>query len=212
MEIGNLKLETVRTKTGKRDNKESLNKSCVFRFKKKKDNGYYSQSGFSIIELVIGVVIIGISFVAAMYAHTQIQANSTRVEFTLRSTVLANSVMKVVRSNNFDENESPPWSSPLGPDEPSSSEFDDVDDYIGYVWPTQSSGYIGYNVTARVFYVNPSINWTDSTGVITDYKRIIISVETDGLPQPVVLSSLITPRVGTAETEGLSGPPPPPPG
>ncbi len=205
-----MKLKAIRVKSGRRDNKESLNKSYVFRFNKKKDTNYYSQSGFSIIELVIGVVIIGIAFVATMFAHSQIQADSTRVEFTLRSTVLANSVMKVVRSNNFDENESPPWSSPLGPDEPSSSEYDDVDDYIGYVWPTQSFGYIGYNVTARVFYVNPSINWTDSTGVITDYKRIIISVETDGLPQPLVLSSLITSYSGV-ET-GLGAPPPPPPG
>jgi MSHA pilin protein MshD len=133
-----------------------------------------NHSGFTIIELIIGVMIIGIAFVAVMFAHTQIQTNSTRVEFTLRSTVLANSIMKVVRSHNFDENESPPWSSMLGPDEPSSSEFDDVDDYIGYVWPSQSAGYTGYIVTTRVFYVNPSISLLDSIGVITDYKRIII--------------------------------------
>ena len=173
------------------ENNSSRNTNSVFHSDKNVIR-FNSHSGFTIIELIIGVMIIGIAFVAVMFAHTQIQTNSTRVEFTLRSTVLANSIMKVVRSHNFDENESPPWSSMLGPDESSSSEFDDVDDYIGYVWPSQSAGYTGYTVTTRVFYVNPSISLLDSTGVITDYKRIIISVYTDGLPQPVILSSLIT--------------------
>ena len=177
----------------RKENDSSRNTSSVYH-SAKNVSSFNSHSGFSIIELIMGVMIIGVAFVAAMFAHTQIQTMSTRVEFTLRSTVLANSVMRVVRSNNYDENESPPWSNTLGPEEPSVSEFDDVDDYIGYDWPFQSAGFVGYTVTTRVFYINSSISLLDSTGMITDYKRIIISVHTDGLPEPVVLSSLITPH------------------
>ncbi len=148
------------------------------------------QSGFSLVELVVGVLVMGVAFVGAMYAHAELEAKSTRSESVMRATSLANSVMEVIRAHNFDDNATTPWSSTLGPEEGSASSYDDVDDYAGYSWTV--SGYTGFQATSRVFYVNPSSSWLDSTGAVTSYKRILVTVQYDGLKNPLVLTSLIS--------------------
>ncbi|GEM_PF-649464 len=168
-----------------------------------------SQSGFSLLEIIVGIVIIGIAFVGAMYALTEIQNRSSRIEIMLKATTMANDIMEIVRSNNFDEYNSSPWSNPLGPEENSPSQYDDVDDYIGYLW--SFPGFTGYQGSTRVYYVNPNVSWIDSANSVTNYKYIRVQVTHDGLDVPIVLTSLITPRVSAAEESGGLGPPPPPP-
>jgi len=168
-----------------------------------------SQSGFSLLEIVMGVVIIGIAFVSAMYALTELQNRSTRIEIMLKATTMANNIMEIVRSNDFDEYDSPPWSNPLGPEENSPNQYDDVDDYIGYIW--SFPGFTGYQGLTRVYYVNPNISWIDSANAVTNYKYIWVQVTHEGLDVPIILTSLITPRVSAADETGGLGPPPPPP-
>jgi MSHA pilin protein MshD len=167
-------------------------------------------SGFSLLEIILGVVIIGIAFVGAMYALSAIESRGARVETFLRATSMANSIMEVIRSNRFDENTSPPWGTVLGPEESSPQDYDDVDDYIGFSW--SFSEYPGYQGSTRVFYVNPTISWIDSINAVTNYKRIIVTVHHEGLDTPIVLSSLVTPRTTETGTGGGLGGPPPPPG
>lgn len=42
------------------------------------------QSGFSLIELVVSVIVIGVAFVGAMYAHAEIELKSNRSESMMR--------------------------------------------------------------------------------------------------------------------------------
>jgi len=150
------------------------------------------QAGFALIEMIVGIMIISIAFVGAMYVYAEIQTKSSGIEITLRATSLANSIMGVIRSHNFDENSSAPWSGVLGPEEGLSSNYDDVDDYIAFPWSVP--GYDNYSVSTQVFYVDPSLSWLNSAGSITYYKRITVTVDHSGLTNPILLTSLITPH------------------
>ncbi len=157
--------------------------------------------GFSLIEIVVGILIVGIGFVGATYAFSTIRSKSIQIEAIFRSVSLANSVMHTIRSENFDDNTSQPWTTSLGPEESLVSNFDDVDDYIGYSWDFQPEGFPGYDVTTRIYYVDPSVSWTDSVGTATNYKHIIVRVDYDGLESPIVLASLMTPKEIVAVSE-----------
>ncbi|MFQ6677178.1 MAG: prepilin-type N-terminal cleavage/methylation domain-containing protein [Fidelibacterota bacterium] len=171
-----------------------------------------NDSGFSLVEIIIGVVIVGIGFVGAMNAFTFIRSKSFQIEATFRAVSVANSVMHTVRAENFDESSAEPWTLNLGPEESFVSDFDDADDYAGYAWDFQPKGFPGYDVTTRIYYVNPAVSWVDSVGTQTNYKHIIVQVSHQGLPVPVTLTSLITPKqivdisdnnpCGTCDQEG----------
>jgi len=150
-----------------------------------------SQSpGFTTIEIVLGIVVVGIVFVGFMSVHANIRSKSTNTEIILRATGLASSVMGKIRAHDFHDDTAP--ASTLGPDEASASDYDDVDDYAGFDWSI--TGYDGYSVNTRVFYVNPVTSWLDSVGTSTYYKRIIVSVSHGGLESALLLTSLITPH------------------
>ena len=152
------------------------------------------ENGFSLIEIIIGVLIVGIGFVGSSYAFSAIRSMSIEIEVTFRAVSVANSVMHTIRANNYDENSEEPWTGSLGPEEGSSAHYDDVDDYAGYAWDFQPKGFPGYDITTRVYYVNPTVSWTDSVGSETNYKHIIVQVSHDGLKVPITLASLITPK------------------
>ena len=147
-----------------------------------------NQSGIAIIELIVGIMILGIAFVAFMNVHGNVRAKSVNVELMSRATGLANSVMGKIRAHDFRDDSASP--STLGPDEASSSDYDDVDDYAGFAW--SYTGYVGYSVTSRIFFVNPATSWLDSVGTATNHKRVIVSVDHGGLDSPTVLTSLAT--------------------
>ena len=144
------------------------------------------QSGFAIIELILGIMVLGIAFVAFMNVHGNVRTKSVNVEIMSRATGLANSIMGKIRAHDFRDNSG---TTALGPDEASPANYDDVDDYAGYTWTF--TGYVGYSGNSRVFYLDPATSWVDSVGTATNYKRIIVSVSHGGLDSPVVLSSLV---------------------
>jgi type II secretory pathway pseudopilin PulG len=167
-----------------------------------------SVSGFALTELIVGILVMGIAFATFLTIHAQQRARIISVEAMLRGTEIANSLMGIIRAHNFDENTVPPWSGTLGPEESSAGFYDDVDDYQAHDWSTELAGMPGYTATSRVFYVNPNNNWLDSVGTATDFKRLIISVNHAALKSPIVLSSLITPRIETGGSSDTTGTPP----
>ncbi len=167
-----------------------------------------SVSGFALTELIVGILVMGIAFATFLTIHAQQRARIISVEAMLRGTEIANSLMGIIRAHDFDENANPPWSNTLGPEENSIGFYDDVDDYQAYNWSTELAGMPGYTATSRVFYVNPANNWLDSVGTATDYKRLIVSVNHAALKSPIVLSSLITPRIETDGSSDTTGTPP----
>ena len=133
------------------------------------------QSGFSIIDMIIGLSIISIAIVAVMTIQQNYVQMSTKVEVGMRAISLGNSVMSTIRMHRFDENSNAPWSSTLGPDtgENAISDYDDIDDHAGAAWDW-SYWFPGYSVSSRVFSINLASSWVDSVGAPTNFKRIIV--------------------------------------
>ncbi len=153
----------------------------------------HSQSGFSIIDMIMGLSIIAIAIFAIQVAQNNYVQMSSRVEVGLRAVSLGNSVMNVIRMHRYDENLSSPWSTSYGTDtgETTSADYDDIDDYAGASWDFSSDGFLGFTVTTRVHCVALATSWTDSVGPGASFKRIIVSVDHDGLESPMVFSSLM---------------------
>ena len=153
-----------------------------------------SQSGFSIIDMIMGISIIAIAIVGIMKAQENYTRMSSQAEIGLRAISLANTVMNTIRMHAYDENDTSPWSTTIGANtdtgESSLSDYDDIDDYAGASWDFSSVGYISFTVETRVFYINLATSWVDSVGPTTNFKRIIVSISHPDLDDPVILSSL----------------------
>jgi len=149
------------------------------------------QSGFSLLDLIIGIIFLSIAFVGSMVTIRNLQSQQNEMEAMVRGSSMASNIIEVMRSYDFDENAVSPWSSPLGPEEGQIEDYDDVDDYMGASW--SYNGYTGFSGNSRVFYVDPTINLMDSTGTVTDYKRLIVTVTHAEMSTPVILSSIKTP-------------------
>ena len=109
----------------------------------------FYKSGMSLIEIIIGIIFLGVAFVGTLYAIRAIQREAYLMEALIRGTSFGNSIMEVVRSNRFDENLIAPWSDPLGPEEAQVTDYDDVDDYYGgFVWTYPE--YEGFTAKTRV--------------------------------------------------------------
>ncbi len=157
---------------------------------KRPDN---SQSGFSIMDMIMGLSILAIAIVGIQIAQNNYINMSNQVEISLRGTSLGNSVMNIIRMHPYDENTLPPWSTTLGQDSGESTlvDNDDIDDYAGASWDFSADGFPGYTVSSRVFYINHYSSWLDSVGTGTSFKRIIVSVDHPQLESPLVFSSLM---------------------
>ncbi len=150
------------------------------------------QSGFSIVDMIIGLSIVAIAIVGIMLAQQNYVRMTSQVEASLRAIALGNSVMQTIRMHRFDEETKPPWSISYGTDtgESGMSNYDDIDDYAGATWDHSSYGYAGYSVNTRVFCIDLESSWVDSVGPGKNYKRIIVSVSNSTLDEPIVLSSI----------------------
>ena len=135
-------------------------------------------SGFTITDLIVGMMIIAVAIVGIMYAEQAYIQNADRVELGVRGVSLGNAVMNTIRMHRYDENTSSPWSSSLGTDsgESAPTNYDDVDDYAGATWNFSAEGYPGFSVNTRVFYIDIETSWLDSVGGPTDFKRIIVTI------------------------------------
>lgn len=155
---------------------------------------YASQKGLTIGEIVVFILIAAISYLTLIQVFNFANEKAMEGEIRTVMTNLALNRMEIVRSKKFDENNSPAWSSTLGPDagESTETQYDDADDYQGLV-ETAMNGYTGYTRKTRVFYINRSNNIQDSVGVITDMKRIIVTVRTPGY-DPLQITSIMSSR------------------
>ncbi|MFH1250419.1 MAG: prepilin-type N-terminal cleavage/methylation domain-containing protein [bacterium] len=149
-------------------------------------------NGFSLVEIIVGVVVVGIAFATLAVTLANMEGRFAVAETSLRATTLAQSYIELVRCNRFDENYSPPWSISLGPEEAGESDYDDIDDYAGYS-NFSIEKFPGYSVSLRVFYVNPTISWEDSVGSQTNFKRIIATVSHSEL-ESLSISTLMSSR------------------
>ncbi|MBC8374775.1 MAG: hypothetical protein H8E26_01950 [FCB group bacterium] len=151
------------------------------------------QSGFSLIDMIMGLSIIALAIVGIQYAQRNYIELTSQVETSLRAVSLGNSVMNTIRMHAYDEGTASPWSSTIGPDagESTITDYDDIDDYAAAAWDFSNDGYSGFNVISQVFYVQVPSNWLDSLGTRTNYKRIIVTVNHSALNTPVVFTSIM---------------------
>ena len=154
-----------------------------------------SQSGFTLIDTIIGIVIIGFVLTGILFVIIDLNVKSVRNETIAKGTTYANSVMNYIRTHRFDENYNTsgmPWTYPLGQD---GGDYDDIDDFIGADWSV-IPGYtdVGYQATSNIFYVDHLVNFLDACVYATHYKRIIVTVNHEDLPNSIILTSIMAPH------------------
>lgn len=160
------------------------------------------QAGFSLIELVLGIVIISVALVSSMVTLKNITAKSVELEILNRSTNFANNIMETIISNRYDENTIKPWSTPLGPEEGNTSDYDDVDDFNGQTWTANHLP--GYSGVSTMQYVTNN-DWLSASNTATNYKLITVKVSHSELTNPVIIKSLVTAGEITTSSSGGGG-------
>ncbi len=166
-------------------------------------NGKISQqAGFALLDLVIGITLLAFAFLATMRIVDDLQQKLDHRDVQIRATSLANSMMSIIRSVDFDENATPPWiiASNLGMD--GSGLYDDVDDFILNPAGVANFGAAGagFTITVNVFYVDPTTSPPNMTVPLTgnnssNYKRVTVTVSHPTLTNPIILSAIVTPNV-----------------
>ncbi|MEA3286756.1 MAG: hypothetical protein U9Q77_05210 [Candidatus Marinimicrobia bacterium] len=151
------------------------------------------QSGFSIMDIIMGLSIIAVAIVGMMLAQRNYVQQSSQVEVGLRAVSLGNSVMNIIRMHAYDDSTSSPWSPSLGPNtgESSADDYDDIDDYDGASWDFSNDGFAGFTINTRVFNVQIPTNWVDSVGTGGNFKKITVTVNHSVLKSPVTFSSIV---------------------
>ena len=143
------------------------------------------ENGFTLLELVIGIVVFTISLTVVLSLIVP-QAEQTAEPFRqVKAAKLGQSLMNDILSRSYDENSdrSPPFetcnakgncSTTLGPEEASEDDYDDVDDYNGYTVNDVGGNYSSFGFTVTVDY-DSDLNDSTPTDGLT-FKRIDIAV------------------------------------
>lgn len=93
-----------------------------------------NQSGFTLIDTIVGIMIISIVLPVILIVMGDINIKSITNETMGKGIAFANSVIHYIIAHSFDENYNTtgaPWTYPLGQD---SGDFDDIDDFIRADW------------------------------------------------------------------------------
>lgn len=158
-----------------------------------------SQNGFTLLDIAVGSFFLSFVFVGTLIAINNIQINLNQRDVRIRATSLANSMMAIIRSTDFDQNL--PGGSGLptgGLGQESIGDFNDVDDFIGNSSTFADFGIAdnGFTTDVDVYYVDPPdlITQVTGTGIWTKYKRLSISVGHSEMASPVTLISIIIPN------------------
>lgn len=161
-----------------------------------------NQSGFTLIDTIVGIMIISIVLTVILIVMRDINIKSITNETVEKGTAFANSVIHYIIAHRFDENYNTtgaPWTYPLGQD---SGDFDDIDDFIGADWSI-IPGYVnmGYQAVSNVFYIDATVDlMTSSVDLMTicnyptNFKRIVVTVNHANLSNPIILTTIITPH------------------
>ncbi|GAB3288615.1 prepilin-type N-terminal cleavage/methylation domain-containing protein [Pseudidiomarina andamanensis] len=159
-----------------------------------------SQRGFTLIEIIIGIVVLGISIVLLTVLIFPQAQRSAEPMLQQRAAALGEAFIQEISGKSFDENSdrsggllrcgeaaASACTAPtnLGPDAETREDFDDVDDYhlLETTAPTLADA-MGDDIASRYpgFSFAISVCYSDSTGTcqstITLYKRIEVTITT----------------------------------
>ena len=159
-----------------------------------------SQSGFALMDLIIGITFLSFAFLATMRIMDDLQQKLDHRDLQIRATSLANSMISIIRSVDFDENALSPWTigNNLGMD--GSGLYDDVDDFMSNPLTPANFGLagVGFTVTVNAIYVNPFVTPPFTVAVpgvtFSNFKRITVTVSNPLMDNPIILSAIITPN------------------
>lgn len=172
---------------------------------------YSSQRGFTLVEIIVGLVVLGISIVLLTVLIFPQAQRSAEPLLQQRAAALGEAFLNEIMAKSFDENSArsggfercgegsaPACSLPanLGPDSELREDFDDVDDYhqLQLTVPTLEDA-LGTDIGERYkgFTFAISICYSNSDGLcqsnVTLYKRIEVTI-TSPFGQAFTFSSL----------------------
>lgn len=149
-----------------------------------------TDSGFSLIELIVSLVILIVIFGLIFPVLTGYKLSNARMELNTKAIFIAEQLMQEILSKQYDENGTSPWTSTasFGGDLDDVTR-DDIDDYAGYT-NSSISGFPGFTESVRVFYVSPAV-LNDSVNAATDIKKIMVTV-THSEIEPVILQTIMS--------------------
>jgi MSHA pilin protein MshD len=138
------------------------------------------RSGFTIIELIIVIAVLGIAIPPLLSSISETLESNIKVRTTQTASILGRGLMEEILSKQYDLSTSSPWSNPLGAGVGETrATYNDVDDFDGFS-ENPISGFTGYSSSVSVYYVDP-----DTTGLDTakpdssntlDYKRVDVTI------------------------------------
>ncbi|MDD5131082.1 MAG: prepilin-type N-terminal cleavage/methylation domain-containing protein [bacterium] len=163
-----------------------------------------SSSGFTLAEILVAVVVITVALVPLITVMGQGVKRSKDPQRITVANMLAQDLMEEIMCKKFDEDPTnPDTTARLGPDSlesrsgnPTSRNYDDVDDYDGFnetppkeVDNTTMTEYTGFRRRVIVDYVSETNLDTISTA-ITRFKRVSVTVSWENDTQSVVLRAI----------------------
>ena len=162
-----------------------------------------NQSGFTLMDIIIGIAFLSFAFLATLRITDDLQRKLNQRDLQIRATSIANSMMSIIRSVNFDEN----WpssthtvASNLGRD--ASLLYDDVDDFIFNPLTAANFGATanGFIVSVNAYYVDPATTPPNLTVALaganfSNFKRIDVTVGHTELANPIEIDAIVTPNV-----------------
>ena len=147
-------------------------------------------AGNLLIDLVIGVVLLGI--MAAMLAGTYsnlIQRSVDSFE-TTRATWMANSAMEVISGYPFADPVFVDGSIGVDGHESVMTTFDDIDDFDGYNFILES--YPAYTTAVAVSWAEVNAGAITESEPPTSFKKIVVTAQNDMLSNPVSLTTIMS--------------------
>lgn len=164
-----------------------------------------SSKGLTIIELVVVIVVLGLAIPPLLTMWANVAWRSAASELLADSTFYAQQLMEEIKSKNFDENQSPPWTSSasFGPDGAENyPDFDDVDDFNGRLDSPAS----GFTRSVTIDYIRLSGSAWQACGSVNCaavstcancneccYKRVTVTVlRSSGSAIPASLTALVS--------------------
>lgn len=156
--------------------------------------------GLTVIELVVVIVVLGLAIPPLLTMWADVAWRSAASELLADSAFYAQQLMEEIKSKNFDESQSSPWTSSasFGPDGGENSNdratFDDVDDFVGCTDASVTTPGTGYARSAAVSYVTLNVStWDEVPSGASNYKRIVVTVSrSGGSALPVSLTALVS--------------------
>lgn len=142
--------------------------------------------GFSLVEVVVSVLIVGLLLTAALSAAAAAAAGRQGIADRARAAQLAGELMSEILDKPYGD---PTAGDAIGPgsDEPDRLAFDDQDDYHGWsASPPQAAdgsaipGFAGWTRSVEVTYLDPDAPQT-AADINDRVKRITVTVERGGM-------------------------------